>query len=414
MTTALWLLLIGVWVTCATQAVLSALLVRKFARMFGKSEREKFDRYRPAVAVVVPFKGVDDDLAGNLRGLFSQDYRDYHLVLVVESEDDAAYPILCDAVAAHPDRRAEVLVAGLAPPDEGQKVHNLLAAAALLRERQAGDPVEVWAFADSDAVPGPGWLGSLVGPLVKPANAATSGYRWFVPTDDSFWSRVASVINSSVACFAARQRFILAWGGSMAVRVQTAEEGGLVDRWRGALSDDYAVTRMAWDLGSRVYFVPHCLVPAPASFTARSLFEFGRRQYLITRVHAPRMYAAAVVMTTHYVVAQLVTAVSVPLLYLRDPSDPIWLAPGGALLASGVADVARAAYRRRVVRIAFGEEVRDRLRGALRLDLHYVPVWMGIHWLIVLSAAVGRTITWRGNRYVMRGPQAIEKLSPRG
>src|SRR5690606_30679554 len=134
--------------------------------------------------------------------------------------------------------------------------------------------------ADSDAAPGPGWLGALVGPLSKSANAVTSGYRWFVPQDSSFWSSVASVMNSSVACFAARQRFILAWGGSMAMRVETAEEGGLVDRWRGALSDDYAVTRMAWDMGARVYFVPHCLVPAPGSFTRRSLFEFARRQYI--------------------------------------------------------------------------------------------------------------------------------------
>ena len=42
--------------------------------------------------------------------------------------------------------------------------------------------------------------------------------------------------------------------------------------------------------GMRVFFVPACLVASYESTTWRQLFEFGRRQFLITRISAPRTW----------------------------------------------------------------------------------------------------------------------------
>lgn len=406
---AAWTLLSIAWIALPTQAVLSALMVRKFLRLFDRSERELFASHHPRVAVVVPFKGVDEDMEANLRGLLTQDFPSYRLVFVVESESDAAYPMLRQAVDADPGRRAEIVVAGEAEGGAhttGQKVHNLLAAVDVLRR---GDD-EVWAFADSDAAPGPWWLQSLVGPLVKSSIAVTTGYRWFVPPpgDGSFASAAASVMNSSIACFAARQRFILAWGGSMAMRRETAEAGGLVERWQGALSDDYQVTRMAREMGSRVYFVPRCLVPATASFTMRSLFEFGRRQYLITRVHARPIYWGGLAILTIYFASLAATVASIPLLW--DDPRRLWLAPLAALAVACAADQARAHFRERVMRRAFDEETVRRLAPARRLERLATPIYMTLHWALMFSAVVGRTITWRGRAYVMRGRQRIERV----
>lgn len=419
MVDALWVVGIALWIAWAAQAVLSAMLVRKFARAFDRPPREAHQLYRPPAALIVPFKGAEPGLAEHLGRLLTQDYPDYRVLCVVESEEDPACPIVRDTLARH-DRPSELIVAGEANNHEGQKVHNLLAA--LDQLQREGMPVEVVVFADSDAAPDAQWMGRLIGPLIFPNCGVSTGYRWMIPQPrggagasqgPTLASRFASVINSSVACWAGRDRYNHAWGGSMALRVDTIREGDLVGRWRGALSDDYQVSRMCKDLGKRIYFVHRCLVAAPVDFTWRSLFEFGRRQYLITRAHAPRLYLGALVLTTLYLAGAAWTATATIWLALRDWRDPIWLAPLAAIVVSTIADAVRVRARRHAIRSAFGDDTARQLQSTLRIDRDLVPITMAIHWLIVLAALVGRTITWRGKRYRIDAPQRIARLPSR-
>ncbi len=299
----LWLL----WIAWSAQAVLSVLVVRKFARRYEKERRPQHDRYRPPAAVIVPFKGIDPGLQENLRHLCEQFYPQYRLVLVVESEDDPAYPVLRRAVEQCTHAQVDLLVAGRAPGQQGQKVHNQLAAIAHLEACHSEE--EVWVFADSDARLEPNWLGQLVGPLGEAPTGVTTGYRWLVPRaregEDrpTIWAVRASVMNSTVACFAGRNAFNLAWGGSMALRRETAIAGDLKQVLAGSINDDYPVTLMVRRLGLRVYFVPHCVVASPVTFTFRELANFAHRQWLLTRIYAPRLLAIAVALHGLFVLA---------------------------------------------------------------------------------------------------------------
>ena len=76
-----------------------------------------------AIAIFVPCKGNDDDLAANLRPMFEQDHPNYELVFIVESIADEAYAPIQRLIAEHPHQHARLVVAGLAT-DSGQKVHN--------------------------------------------------------------------------------------------------------------------------------------------------------------------------------------------------------------------------------------------------------------------------------------------------
>ncbi len=403
------IVLLTVW---ATQAVLCALQARRLLGKLRHAPRPRQAVHRPPVVVIMPFKGTEPRLAAALDRLFNQDYPDYRLVLVVDAERDPAYRSLQQAVARHPHRTAQILVAGEAGPRQGQKLHNQIAAMNRLAPDAGLD--DVWVFADSDAVPGPQWLANMVGPLLIEQTGVTTGYRWLVPEDEpraTAWSRLAGVINSSVACtLCSRKRHNHAWGGSMAMRAAFAIAHDLRGRFTGALTDDYVVSTMCRQAGRDIYFVARCLVPTPVAFDRASFANFAFRQYLITRVYAPWLFVGAMGVTWLYVLGLLAAWATLGLWLVQWCSAIPAAVAAAALLVTGIGNQARAAYRAAAVRAAFDDDTIANLRQSLQWDRWATPIWMTLHALIVLRAAFGRTMTWRGMRYVLRGTHDVERL----
>ena len=115
----------------------------------------------PSVVVFCPCKGIDPDFEKNVRSILDQDYSNFKVQFVVESENDEAYRAL-SAIGA-----TNILVAGEAI-DCGQKVHNLLAAV-----YHTGATADIYVFCDSDARFPRHWLSSLTVPLSDPAVCVT-------------------------------------------------------------------------------------------------------------------------------------------------------------------------------------------------------------------------------------------------
>jgi ceramide glucosyltransferase len=400
-----YILLAALLLAWTAQAILSALQARKLLRRLTRGRREAHDRHRPRAIVIMPFKGVEPRLDAALDRLFTQDYPDYRLLLVVESERDPAHGPLQQAIARHPGRRAELLVAGTAGPRQGQKVHNQLHALDHLAPQLTHD---VLVFADSDAVPDEHWLGELVGPLAQPRTGVTTGYRWLVPERGGIWSNLASVINASVACMlCSREKHGHAWGGSMAMHADFAMAHNLRGRLTGALTDDYPVSAMCRAAGKRVYFVARCLVPTPVDFSLATLINFAHRQYLITRVYAPRLFAGALLVTWLYLLGMTGAWAAVALWLMGVASPVAATIASAALVTVGIANQCRAGYRAAAVNAAFDDATVAGLRTALQWDRWATPLWMTLHALLVLRAAFGRTMTWRGIRYILHGPQDV-------
>jgi len=404
-------ILIGLCIAWGAQAVLAVIAQRKLAERAKNPQTERFATYRPTAALIVPFKGVEPALEGNLKGLLTQDYPDYRVVMIVEDESDPAYPILRNAIKQYPERKAEIVLAGVAGPDEGQKVHNLIAAVEKLKTDDQGE--EVWVFADSDAVPGSDWLGELVGPLCQERTAVTTGFRWLIPEPKegaksaTFWAKVVSILNSSTTGYIRRDRFTHAWGGSMAMRVSTANEADLLSYWRGALSDDYQVTRMCRDLDRRVYFVPECLVASPVDYDFAGLSNFAFRQYVITRIHAPSVFVAALFINALYFLGMAAAIATL----IRAESIHHTRIATGIFITVFIANQIRASYRKRVVQLTLGEDTAQALQPTFTLERWTTPIWFGVNLLMLLRASVGRTISWRNIRYRIDGPQKIQRLN---
>lgn len=410
----LWIPLIVLWCCWSTQAVLVVFQAGKFARRVAAPPREGFSQYQPMAVVIVPFKGHDHDLPRNVRALITQDYPLYRLVFVFEDDRDPARVMIEDELSNHQDPpRIDLITAGKAPDDTGQKVHNQLAALAHLDA--VNDDSEVWVFADSDAIPGPGWLQKLVGPHMDADRVGvTTGYRWLMPELRAQRPRpasmFASVINSAVAMFIGHGDLTQAWGGSMAIRADFARQHDLPSYFRGAISDDYQITQLCRDAGKEVYFVPHCLVPSPINFTWAQLLEFGRRQYLITRVHDPVLYRKAVLVSSLYVAGFVSAWITLIYTLLFATEIGITILAGLTLLNVSICNQLRAGYRRQAVVAAFGSDHLRYLRYTLRLDQWATAAVMAVNLTLLLSAALGNTLTWRTNRYRLEGSQSIQKI----
>jgi ceramide glucosyltransferase len=277
--------------------------------------------FTPFVSVIVPCRGLDEDLEKNLAALFRQDFPRYEIIFAVDSEKDLAVPViqkiiqrrdaetpsfsgnesnskknnsLNSPVSASRRRGVEIktkiIVAGKTE-SESQKVHNLREA--VLR---VSDESEVFVFVDSDARPNKNWLRNLIAPLADESIGAATGYRWFISKKRNFASEMRAVWNASIAsALGANQKSNFCWGGSMALRRATFEKIGMRERWRGTLSDDFAVTRAMKELNLPIYFVPQALTASIEDCTCGELLEFTTRQMKITRVYAANLWKASFV-----------------------------------------------------------------------------------------------------------------------
>lgn len=352
------------------------------------------------VALIAPCKGLDPDLRTNLLALFRQKHSLYELCFVVESEDDPALPVIRKLADNNPQIPCRVVTAGIAR-DCGQKVHNLMCAASAVL--QGPLPADILAFVDSDACPHPDWLGRLVEKLAKGKHAVATGYRWYVPAAETWANRLLSAINNTVIGVMGPHGFNLVWGGAWAIRREDFTKLGLPDAWRGTLSDDLIVSRLVHEEPLRVGYEPHCLVKSTADFDGLKLAEFLRRQFVVARVYAPlwwhfAFWTGLVTNTCLWGLAAL-TAWG---LATDNPRTAVCAAAGAALIWT------LGALRFHLAAIAvrpFVAVTDVQYDSVARINFWGWPLVALASWLGTASAALGRTIVWRGIRYRLDSPR---------
>jgi hypothetical protein len=352
------------------------------------------------VALIAPCKGLDPELRANLLALFRQRHPNYQLCFVVESDSDPALPVIRDLADRNPQIPSRLVTAGVAG-DCGQKVHNLMCASNAVLEDPL--PPHILAFVDSDACPHPDWLARLVGRIAGGKHAVATGYRWYVPAQDTWSNRLLSAINNTVIAVMGPHGFNLMWGGAWAIRRETFTALGFPEAWRGTLSDDLIVSRLVHAERLRVGYEPHCLVKSSADFDGWKLCEFLRRQFVVARVYAPKWW--------HFAFwTGLVTNISLWGLVALTAWGLAAGAPRTALTAAAGAALiwALGAFRFHLAAIAVRPfiDVSDaQYDSVARLNFWGWPVVALTTWLGTAAAAWGRIIVWRGIRYRLDSPR---------
>jgi hypothetical protein len=268
-----------------------------------------------------------------------------------------------------------------------EKIQNLVAAVHAARKQTA-----VYCFADSDGRVAPGWLRALVAPLEHETVGASTGYRWYAPEPPDFWSLMRSVWNAVIAGTLGSGDAAFAWGGAMAIRRETFESTRVLDFWKGAVSDDYALSAAVHGAGLRIAFVPGAMVACTDHIGGGAFFRWARRQMVITRICNPRQWWPALLAHVWYCGAMAATiAASLAGHRLAEWALIAVLSPG-MLKATNRATLAKAElpdYKRWFERHSWVHSI-------------WAPLATWI-WLLVLAAsATTNTIEWRGYRYVLR------------
>lgn len=394
------------WAVIGAQLLFLYNAVRNYRYALAKHDRRARPAYQPHVTIVVPCKGLDARFHANIESFFHQDYSHYTLFFVVQEESDPAYKELCEIARgmqpASGAREVRILVAGLST-GSSQKVHNLLYAF-----HRIDTDTEILAFADSDVCVRRDWLRQLVWPLRRPKCGVTTGYRWFVPTRNNLATLGLSAVNAGVAQLLGNNRFNQAWGGSMAVRVADFRRLGLPAFWEHTLSDDLSLSQAVKKAGMRVIFVPGCLAASYESTTWSRLYEFCRRQFLITRVYAPLTWWLGFLSSLGSVLGLWGTAALAGYAWTLHADHLLFYV--AVPILSFASQLIRIILRQSmVVRV-----LRDQgasIRPAIYADILGFWFWSVLQLAFILSSAVGRTIRWRGIRYRLISPTQTEILT---
>jgi cellulose synthase/poly-beta-1,6-N-acetylglucosamine synthase-like glycosyltransferase len=370
----------------------------RYLAYFKRETARPLSDYTPFASVIVPCRGLDQGLRANLRALYAQAYPRYEIVFVLDSANDPARTVI-DEVRADATSNTiptSIIIAGQAT-DCGQKVHNLRAGVG------AGDPAsEVFVFVDTDARPRRDWLRALVAPLADEGLGAATGYRWFVPGAGGFSSHLRAVWNASIAsALGPNEQQNFCWGGSTAIRRATFTRADVLADWRGALSDDFALTRALQRARLPIRFVPQCLTAAHEDCTFGELIEFTTRQLKITRVYAPHLWRIVLVSNLLFV---LVCYGGLALVFWRALGGAQFAWPLALLVAIFTLGAAKAYVRLRAVALPLAAD--DVRANGVTLLAHLClwPLTSALYAYNALAAGRSRRLTWRGISYELRSP----------
>ena len=366
----------------------------RYLQFFRKELARPHSEYTPFVTIVAPCRGVDDGMRENLKALFEQDVPEYELIFVVDDEADPAVAVVGTASDSDRVGVASRLVIAPKAQDCSQKVENLREAVL-----HANDRSQIFVFVDSDARPSKTWLRSLIAPLQDDEVGATTGYRWFISKAPNFASEMNSVWNASIAsALGPNTSSNFCWGGSMAIRRDTFERLDMREKWRGTLSDDFAVTRTMDEANLPIVFVPQAMTAAVESCTFRGMIEFTTRQMKITRVYAPNLWLLSFVGSGLF---NAVMMASILIAALSRRNDLSVLAAITTLVLVTAFSVGKAYLRLKAVRLVLTQwdaELRRQTFAQLTLFL-LAPL---IFFYNSFAAWLSRRMIWRGTTYELK------------
>ncbi len=247
-------------------------------------------------SVILPVKGLDPRLEETIKSLLSQDYADKEVIVVLDSSDDPAYPV----VTKFP---VKVVMNEWPCAKCSGKVSAILTAL----KHAKGDYL---VFADSDTVYPQGWLRCMIS-LVR-GKAVPTTFSWPSPERVTLSNLVRSGFWTLgyESVFSRKHRFL--WGGSMAFRREFFDNE-VVSTLSEAWCDDCTLTYLVKKKGYEIEFCP--VVPKN-HFDEANLIKFLKRQIITVKLYSPRGFEAFL----------LTWAFTLALLFLV-PLTPVAVAP---------------------------------------------------------------------------------------
>ena len=310
------------------------------------------------VSVIVPSRG---DI--NLEAMEKQDYGNYEIIVVVDSEEERR------KVERVKGEKTKVFISEKYPECSGKN-------SALLTgiKHASGD---IFLFADDDIMPHEKWIRYLVSSM---ENISTT-YRWY------FSPPLLCVWNAAIAAVMFYPRFNFAWGGSTAIRREIFERYGIEKIWRREMVDDLTLTKVMKERGEKIKFVPQAIVE---SLPEREIFSWMNREFAWLRYYFPSLWATAFFFNAGLRISNIAGAIY---LFIDPPV-------GFLLLSSLLFDFIRG-LQEYATYVHLMEYPRKRfLHPAYHFFLR--PLASFIIFYNIISSIFIRKIKWKGKEYPIR------------
>ncbi|MGC8483902.1 MAG: glycosyltransferase [Thermodesulfobium sp.] len=292
-------------------------------------------RYSPRVLVVVPCRGKDHEMEINFNSLLKQDYSNFEIVAVVDSEDDEALEVIKSLGINY-------LITDHYSKAASGKVRAITTAI----RRMKG--FEIIALADSDTIVPEHWLKELIFPLHKKEIGAVSTYPRFIPKG-GFWSKVKEIwgyMGINMMEFRP-SRFV--WGGSVAFRSELMDEDSL-NYFSMAVSDDAAITKICRDKKVGIAYSPAASPKIVVKDDKKTFLKWAERQMAVSIIFDKRALVGGIFVYVgivfYLVLITFITIMINPFFIIgyvpyvlnlinsgmRDPKNAAWLIPISILL----------------------------------------------------------------------------------
>jgi ceramide glucosyltransferase len=333
------------------------------------------------ISILKPLAGLDDLLESNLRTFFRQAYPAFEILFAVRRPDDPAVAVVKKLQQEFPNVPTRLLVTG-EPPYPNAKVFSL----DLMLKEAANDLV---VMSDSDIGVTPDLLRTVAAEFQDGRiGVATCPYR-AVP-GRSLWSRLESTsINTDFMAGILVARMLegmkFAVGPTVAARRHVLQAIGGFDRLKEYLAEDFEMGRLAAEAGYGVVLSSYVIEHHIGTSDFRQNAAHRLRWVRSTRRSRPAGY-----------VGQLFT-MPLPLAAALFAWNHAWW-PLAAVTAL---------FRGLAAYVVSAKVLQTRINWLL------LPIEDFIGFFFWIVGFFGRTISWRGRKYLLHSDGRFEVLAPK-
>lgn len=382
-------------------------LVLLFMSYLNSGSKNLPDEYLPKTAVLLCLRGADPFLADCLRSLFQQNYPQYHVKLIIDSEQDLAWQVAQNVI-----NEVGITNISISPLRSVRQSCSLKCSSLVQAVSELDDSYKVVALVDADTVVHANWLRELVSPLTHPSVGATTGNRWYVPTGRYWGTLVRYTWN--VSAIVQMYLYGIPWGGSLAVRTEVLHQTGLLERWGQAFNEDTMIHGVLAKYNLKVKFVPSLIMLNQEECDLPSLKYWFQRQLLASRLYHPCWWAVVVDAVLTILMPQILLVVCF-FAFLGGEGDTATLA-----LTWYVIYITALVMLMLFLELAVQPVISSQGKPVTQLSVPLMlRMWIGMlltHWIYgwaMVASLQMQTVSWRGVTYEVNGPGNIHLLEYR-
>jgi len=340
--------------------------------------------FAPPVSILKAVRGVDPCAYENFASFCRQEYPEFEILFGVADAADPVIPLIERLIDDFPGRRIRLYIA---PPLGANQKASILHHLAL--QAQYG----ILAVSDSDVRVTPAYLRRVVAPLADPqVGLVTCPYRGEMPLTLTARLEGLHMSMTFMPSVAVARRFLsmsFALGASITLRRADLTRLGGFAAICDYLADDYQIGARIAGLGLRVELSDYVVTIVLGATTFREQWEREARWARCSRVSRPLEYPGLLLTFS--------TPLSVLFACVTDSAYLRWEVVTFSLL-----------LRWSVGWLASGA-LGDR---EARRWLIWLPVRDMLSALIWIAGGLGRTVSWRGERYLLKPDGRLAASSP--